>query len=258
MRRDHEKYLTLIRAITLWKQYQREVKKGIDTAGREVDYIEATLEDIRLANELAHEVLGRTLDELPPQTRRLVSLIHRMVTEACERLEMEQAEFRFFRSELRGETGWGDTQLKVHLARLVDLEYLVVHRHGHAQRHVYELLYDGGGEDGGPFLPGLIDVEALENPTYDGNRSGLEPNRSGQNANRSAPGRPLVGGWSGGGRVDLEPAGTGVSGENRPSGPKNAHKGVKKEASSYRKSRRTDIAEPPGAGSATPEAKEAE
>ena len=41
------------------------------------------------------------------------------------------------------------------------------------------------------YSPGLIDVESLR---YD-------ENRSGQNGNRSAPGRPLVGGWSGGGSV---------------------------------------------------------
>ena len=33
-----------------------------------------------MANGLAHEVLGRCLDELPPQTRRLLDLIDGMVT----------------------------------------------------------------------------------------------------------------------------------------------------------------------------------
>jgi len=31
-----------------------------------VEYIEVTREDIALANKLAHEILGRTLDEMPP------------------------------------------------------------------------------------------------------------------------------------------------------------------------------------------------
>ena len=31
-------------------------------------------------------------------------------------------------AHLRALTGWGDTQLKVHLARLAELEYLLVHR----------------------------------------------------------------------------------------------------------------------------------
>jgi DNA primase len=73
-RRDHVKYLTLIRSIALLHQYQRPVKTATHN-GRTVEYIEVTLDDIATANRLAHEVLGRSLDELPPQTRRLLLLI---------------------------------------------------------------------------------------------------------------------------------------------------------------------------------------
>src|SRR5262249_27808549 len=83
-RRDHMKYLTLIRTIALLHQYQRE-KKSIGEGAERIDYIEATIEDIALANELAHEVLGRSLDELPPQTRRLLHLIDDLVTRECTR-----------------------------------------------------------------------------------------------------------------------------------------------------------------------------
>jgi YD repeat-containing protein len=60
----------------------------------------------------------------------------------------------------------GDTQLKIHLRRLVELEYLVVHRNGRGQ--AYELAYDGRGRYGERFLPGLIDPEELS----EGERSG--------------------------------------------------------------------------------------
>ena len=53
------------------------------------------------------------------------------------------------------------TQLGVHLTRLVELEYLVAHRGGRGQSFVYELLYDGAGDDDGAHLSGLIDVAAL-------------------------------------------------------------------------------------------------
>ena len=72
-RRDHTKYLALIRTLTLLHQHQREVKTAEDDQGRAVEYIEVTLDDIAAANRLAHEVLGRTLDEMPPQTRLLLS-----------------------------------------------------------------------------------------------------------------------------------------------------------------------------------------
>ena len=77
-RRDHLKYLTLIRAITLLHQYQRPVKTTVHQ-DQAVEYIEVTLDDIAVANRLACEVLGRSVDELPPQTRRLLGLVDEMV-----------------------------------------------------------------------------------------------------------------------------------------------------------------------------------
>ena len=58
--------------------------------------------------------------------------------------------------------GWGDTQLKVHLARLVDLELLVVHRLT-TGAFGYELLWNPptGTEAGGRFLAGLTDPATL-------------------------------------------------------------------------------------------------
>ena len=70
-RRDHQKYLTLIRAVALLHQYQRPIKTTVHH-DQAVEYIEVTLDDIAVANRLACEVLGRSVDELPPQTRRLL------------------------------------------------------------------------------------------------------------------------------------------------------------------------------------------
>ncbi len=192
-RRDHGKYLALIRCVALLHQHQREVRQVMH-GGKRIDYIEATLDDIAAANRLAHHVLGRCLDEMPPQTRRLLELIERMVAARCAAAKMERADVLFSRRQVREFTGWGDTQLKVHLGRLAELEYLCTHRSDHGQGFVYELVYDGAGKDGGRFLPGLIDVEKLR-------ASGsMHPQRSGQNGERSGAGRPPVGGWSGGGR----------------------------------------------------------
>jgi hypothetical protein len=81
-RRDHMKYLSLIRAITLLHQYQRPIRT-VQHGGRSLAYVEATLDDIAAANRLAHDVLGRCLDEMPPQTRRLLALLEKMVGERC-------------------------------------------------------------------------------------------------------------------------------------------------------------------------------
>ena len=66
------------------------------------------------------------------------------------------SDFRFTRRDVRAFTGWSHDQVGVHLDRLVSLEYVLVHRGGRGQSFVYELLYDGEGKDGQPFLPGLI------------------------------------------------------------------------------------------------------
>ena len=136
MRRDHMKYLTLIRTIALLHQHQRPVKSV-----QGFSYVEATAEDIAIADRLMSGLLARSLDELPPQTRRLLELIAAMVKGRAE-------DFRFSRRDVREHTGWGHTQLRVHLDRLAEMEYLIVHQGGRGQSFVYE--YDGrlaGSED---------------------------------------------------------------------------------------------------------------
>ena len=66
------------------------------------------------------------------------------------------------RRDLRAFTGWSDTALKVHLGRLVELEYVLPRRDPkHAQSLCYELLYDGDAFSGRPHLSGLLDVAEL-------------------------------------------------------------------------------------------------
>jgi len=114
-RRDHKKYLTLIKSITLLHQYQRELKTQT-RHGQAKEYIEVSLRDIELANQLAHEILGHTLDELPPQTRKLLTQIKTFVTEACKKQTIKQSDYRFSRKALRGYTNASDTQLRLHLS----------------------------------------------------------------------------------------------------------------------------------------------
>jgi DNA primase len=160
MRRDHAKYLTLIEAITLLRQHQREIKT-LRQAGAVIEYIEVTLEDIALANRLAHEVLGRSLDELPPQTRRVLGLIEAFVTDRMQHSAILRADVRFTRRELRNRCGMSDAAIRVHLERLVAMEYVRLVTGKNGQRFEYELLFDGTLERSAPQMMGLIDVEAL-------------------------------------------------------------------------------------------------
>lgn len=175
-RRDHMKYLTLIQAITLLHQYQRPIKQ-VSHRGQTLEYIEVTKDDIALANQLAHEVLGRTLDEMPPQTRKLLNLLQvwvsRMSAESC----VKAAEYRFTRRDVRDETHWGDTQLKVHLNRLVEMEYLLLFRRG--LTYEYSLLYDGQ-DNKQNHLCGLLKIENLTNNAGNVTQSDLVNGQAGQ------------------------------------------------------------------------------
>jgi DNA primase catalytic core len=224
-RRDHVKYLTLIRTIALLHQYQRPIKTA-EHGGAVVPYIEVTLEDVAVANRLAHQVLGRSLDELAPQTRRLLMALDAMVRETCEAQKIERSEYRFTRRQVRERIGWGNTQVHTHLSRLVEMEYLLVHRGSNGQGYVYELVYEGQGKDGTLFLPGLIDVEALRSKTYDGHLSGSEADLSGGIRPRFGP---VSAGFRGeANTVSSAPVVTDSTSAARE--PENAHQGREEEA----------------------------
>jgi DNA primase catalytic core len=179
-RRDHTKYLQLIATVAVLHQHQREIRAIDCGGGRTAPCVVATLDDIAAANRLAHEVLGRCLDDMPPQTRRLLALLEKMVADQCAAKKLERGDVGFTRRQVREVTGWSNTQLHVHLGRLEDLEYLLTHRADHGQGFVYELAYDGAGKDGRPFVCGLLDVEKLRAAhAYDEKRSGVTEPDSG-------------------------------------------------------------------------------
>lgn len=173
-RRDHVKYLTLIRTIALLHQHSRE-SKWTTHRGKSIEYIEVTPEDIEIANRLCHQVLGRSLDELPPQTRRLLSVLTKKVKSECESSGLQRRDYRFTRRDVREWIGWSDFQVHVHLSKLVTLEYALVHRGGRGQSFVYELLFDGEAGEGGddPVLSGLVDSSDLVTQRFLGS---LSPN----------------------------------------------------------------------------------
>ncbi len=222
-RRDHGKYLGLISAVTLLHQHQRQ-RKTATVNGRVVSYVETTIGDIEVAHRLAHAVLGQSLDELAPQTRRLLTAVHRYATAEARRLAIPLDLVRFTRRQLREHlaaqgAGWGDTQLKVHLARLVDLELVMAHRL-ESGAFGYELLwnptaatstpvngaaYDTGYDLGGRFLAGLTDPATLLDSGYDDQPVGPEPEIYGYDHQPVGAEAALVGPWSGPGRGVVGP-----------------------------------------------------
>ncbi len=195
-RRDHMKYLTLIAAVALLHQHQREVRTATvpGPGGARIRYIEATAADVALADRLAAKVLARSLDDLPPGTRRLLDALTGWVNETARERGCEVDLVRFTRRRLREALGVGDTQAKVHLARLVDLELVLAHR-GDGGGWSYELAWQPPGSSAAD----PATTRAAETATT-GDRSGFPPARSGLRSARSGPGRGEVGPVSGSGR----------------------------------------------------------
>ncbi len=219
-RRDQLKYLCLIDSIAYLYQYQRTLKtqRRADN-GKSEPYIPVMLEDIELANRLANEVLGQSLDVFPPHTRRFLDMIYEMVCKECKQLNIEKSDYRFFRRQICEYSGWSLTQVRLHLERLIDHEYVLVHHGGRGQSFVYELLYNGEGKEGKPFLMGLIDVDKLRNKektspkhAYDEKVAGLEGKNhdydkklAGENGELAGSKRPQNAPKTGGWRSGLKP-----------------------------------------------------
>ena len=110
-RRDHQRFLNLIEAVTFLHQHQREVKQTEEG----MEYIEATMADYAIAFELAQAVMGESLTEMKPPQRE--------VLEACRRLQEERGDYT--RRDVREATGLPHRRCWELLEDLVDLEYMV-------------------------------------------------------------------------------------------------------------------------------------
>ena len=140
-RRDHRKYLGLIEAITLLRQHQRSTKTA-ERNGVGVEYIEVARDDLALADRLVASVVSRGLDDLPPMTKRVLTLLDVMVREAARKQGVDPADVRFTRRDVRERLGVGSTQAWVHLRRLIEGEYLLVHPSRRGRGVVFELALE--------------------------------------------------------------------------------------------------------------------
>ena len=163
VRRDNPKYLTLILAVTFLYQLQRPVRQDAELG----DYIETTLDDIAIANELATALFGQSLDELSRPGRELLRLIYdyvqsRAIVQGHQANGHSAADkVTFSRRELREAFKWSEYQLRTYLDELEKLEYVWPLSGRQGQPFQYRLLYRGEGEEGGRFLLGLKTVEQL-------------------------------------------------------------------------------------------------
>jgi hypothetical protein len=153
MRREQQKFVSLVKAITLLHQYQRKTGSMKRADGSKMEYVQATQRDVDLALELGREVFARNVDDVAPTGRKLLSEIIHLVKEKYDAIkgddpkkELYMYEVPFNRKELREETGWSETQVRRNIDQLVELGYIgrINGRQGSTFRY---LLLDDGSAD---------------------------------------------------------------------------------------------------------------
>ncbi len=159
-RRANARYLALIRVIAFVRQGSRPLRTKETDDGELFEYIEVEPSDIEIANRIMNDLVGHTLGELLPHTRQFLMRLDELVKAECEKDHVDRRAYRFTRRQIWESTGYGPTQVQEHLRRLEELEY-VVSRGVDGRRLEYSLLYDGEGQDGGPFAMGLADPAKL-------------------------------------------------------------------------------------------------
>ena len=159
-RRDHKKYLGLIRAVAFLHQYQRAIKT-VEVDGKPVEYIEVTLDDIETANRLANVVLGQSMAELAEPSRTLLSMIYAMVKEQTEKDNRPIDEIFFTRRMIREYTGWTDWQVRSHMKQLIELEYINARLGSWGKEYSYALHYQGQAEEVDRCYLDLTSVEEI-------------------------------------------------------------------------------------------------
>ncbi|MEO5367877.1 MAG: hypothetical protein H7831_16255, partial [Magnetococcus sp. WYHC-3] len=180
-RRDQPKYLNLIKAIAFLRQMQKTICHPSATAAVSansardsssgVPFIEVDSQDIALANRLAHEILGHSLDELSRPGHDLLLQLDEMAKARQKTLLKEKPDskataddFSFSRRDIREATGWSNARVHRYLKELLDLEYVLLESGRNGTLCRYRLVYDGQGKDGKKFLLGLTDPGKLQAP----------------------------------------------------------------------------------------------
>jgi DNA primase len=147
-RRDNERFLCLIEVSAFLHQFQRTRKSCRRPDGEEVSYIEANLDDYRLAYELAKDVLRDTLHEL--------SISAREVLQTASSFEGGS----FSRRDLRVALAWSQKRVHQAVHELLDMEYLSSVSEANGKAHRYTVVLDDVGHQP-TVLSGLLHPDEL-------------------------------------------------------------------------------------------------
>ena len=139
VRRDHMRFLNLIKSVCFLRQYQKEVKikDGLK-------YIECDLKDYSIAYRIMVDgILASTLLEIPKSAVELYEAIREMVKTMSRESELKAVDISFTQRQVREHTKYGHSWIKQNLRILIEYEYLLVCRGGGARsKGFYKLNVD--------------------------------------------------------------------------------------------------------------------
>lgn len=165
-RRDHAKFLKLLRVIAFVHQHRKQRHKYVAEGGREVEYIMADMDDYREAYELAGELFGPTMDELDRRTRQVLVDLWNYAGRRCilaghrqldggVSLEDRQS-ISFTRREAAAACNMQVRAIKRHLDTLVEYELLTVSEGSQGKTYRYRLNVND------PYRPTLDELTTPE------------------------------------------------------------------------------------------------
>jgi hypothetical protein len=141
------KYFSLIKSISLLRQYQKEIKRFEETGE---EYIEADLIDIGIADYLMEEIM-RTMHPLSEEAARLVKDIDDLVTEKAGIHDEEKCGVTFTQKELVAFTGINKTKVWRMLNELAESKYIGIEDGSNGKIMKYTLIRDANGNLFRPF-----------------------------------------------------------------------------------------------------------
>ena len=180
-RRDNQRLLNLIEAITFLHQKRRTLKA--ESSGEQ--YVEATVEDYAIAYALAAEVLGLGLDELRKPVRDLLALLEEKIKELADSQGARAKAMSFTQRDVRSWSGLPHHQVKRVLRELEELEYVVVDRVARGSCATYHLV-ELNEKKRAP-LTGLLTPVALHNLLSSSSSQSCEKSRSASAATKACP-----------------------------------------------------------------------
>ncbi|MEW5749030.1 MAG: toprim domain-containing protein, partial [Candidatus Thermoplasmatota archaeon] len=141
LRREADKYLSLIDAVALLHQHQRPIK-SFTHDGATHRYVEVEPGDIDIANRLMVSCLARALSDLPGPAQELLIKIRHYVMAKAEERGIDWQMVTFNRREIREAIRWSDYQVRLYLEMLAQLEYIETAGGSIGKRYVYTLSPD--------------------------------------------------------------------------------------------------------------------